>query len=184
MERDQRFESPDAVQYYAKRGKMLQIALFGLLFMAAGMFLIAIGFGQGEDHSVFTGIIGILSLLLGVAGLGIGLRRLLSLAPALILDKKGLTDRTAAFGTGFVAWTDIRRIEPYTLRGQTFIGIELYEPEAFVRRQSALHRILTKANQGIVSFTVNIGLQGFGSEAETVFRKTEEYWLRFGEFDR
>ncbi len=184
MESDQRFESPNAVRYYAKRGKMLQIALFGLLFVAAGIFLIAIGFGPGEEHSVFTGIVGILSLLLGIAGLAIGLRRSLSRAPALILNQKGLTDRTAAFGEGFVAWTDIRRIEPYTLRGQTFIGIELYEPEVFVRRQSALRRMLTRANQGIVSFTVNIGLQGFGSEAETVFRKTEEYWLRFGEFDR
>lgn len=184
METEQRFDGEHVRKYYGKRGKMLQIALFGLLFVAAGMFLVAIGFGPGEDHSVFTGIIGILSLLLGAAGMGIGLRRSLNRAPALILDPNGLTDRTAAFGAGFVAWTDIRRIEPYTLRGQTFIGIELYEPEAFVRRQSALRRMLTRANQGIVSFTVNIGLQSFGSEAETVFRKTEEYWLRFGEFDR
>jgi len=160
---------------------MLQIALFGLLFVAAGIYLVAIGFGPGEERSAYTGLIGILSLLLGIAGLGVGLLRSLRRAPALILDKNGLTDRTSAYGAGFVAWSDISRIEPYTLMGQTFIGVGLYEPEAFVSGQSSARRRLMKLNRGLVSFPVNIALQGFGSEAEAVFHKVVDYWTRFGD---
>ncbi len=169
------------VEYYPRKGKMLQIALFGLLFVIAGFYLMIIGFGPGEDHSIFGGIMGGLSLLLGLAGLVLGVKQSLSRQPGLILDENGLYDHTSASGAGFVAWSAISRIEPYALMNQPFIGVDLYDPAEWLERRGAVSRGLMKANRGLVSYPVNLAMQGFGREAADILIEMEAYWQRYGD---
>lgn len=181
MEKGKRTADQYPLRYDQKRGKMLQIALFGLLFIMAGVYLMSIGFGPGSDRSILGGIIGILSLLLGLAGLLFGLKQSLNPKPALVLDEKGLYDRTSASGAGFVAWNSISRIEPYTLMNQSFIGIDLYEPAQVLERQGMIARGLMKANRGFVSFPVNLAMQGFGRAAEDILIEIDAHWRQYGE---
>ncbi|OWA34217.1 hypothetical protein B9G55_18010 [Saccharibacillus sp. O16] len=176
-------DNGDVKLYYAKRGKMLQIALFGLLFILVGVYLVTLGFGPGVEHSIYTGIVGVLSLLLGAAGLVIGLLNSLRRPPALILDRYGLTDQSSVFGAGFIAWSDISEIATYTLKNQPFVCMELYDPQSFIQRQSWIKQRLIRANQALVPDTVNIALRGFGSEADPIFYQIQEYWQRFGRLE-
>ncbi|CAM3508431.1 MULTISPECIES: STM3941 family protein [Saccharibacillus] len=176
--------SETPLHFYHKRGKALQIALFGLLFVVAGMYLTVLGFGEGEDASLFGGVMGLLSLLMGAAGLGFGVRRAFRLSPVLTLDENGLHDRVAAASAGFVAWSDISRIEPYALMGQPYIGIDLYDAREFSAQRSGFIRGLMRANRGLVSMPVNIPMQGFGRESATILAEIEAHWMRYGQTGR
>ncbi|MDO3408352.1 STM3941 family protein [Saccharibacillus sp. CPCC 101409] len=164
------------VRFYHARGSMLKIALLGLIFVAAGFYLMLLGFGPGPDHSLFGGIMGVLSLLLGLTGTGFGLFRALNVIPALTLDEKGLYDRGSAGSAGFVAWTDISGIEAYEFMGQRFIGVGLHDSKAFLNRQNRFKKSLMKANRGLVSFPVNIAMQGFRDEAEAILKEMKARW--------
>ncbi|MEJ8306415.1 STM3941 family protein [Saccharibacillus sacchari] len=183
MERDNMMQGSRTLHFYQKPGKALQIALFGLLFVAAGIYLMFLGFSPGPDHSIFGGIMGILSLLMGVTGMGFGIRRAFRFSPILILDEKGLHDRVAAANAGFVAWNEISRIEPYALMNQPYIGIDLYDAQDFLARRSGFMRGLMKANRGLVSMPVNIPMQGFGAQAPEILREMELRWQRYGRFE-
>ncbi|CAM4160626.1 STM3941 family protein [Saccharibacillus endophyticus] len=183
MERDTMMQGSRTLHFYQKPGKALQIALFGLLFVAVGIYLMVLGFSPGPDHSIFGGIMGILSLLMGVTGMGFGVRRAFRFSPILTLDEKGLHDRVAAANAGFVAWTEISKIEPYTLMNQPYIGIDLHNAQDFLSRRSGFMRGLMKANRGLVSMPVNIPMQGFGAEAPEILREMELRWQRYGHFE-
>ncbi|NGZ75025.1 STM3941 family protein [Saccharibacillus alkalitolerans] len=184
MDMEKRTEGGGPLHFYQKRGKALQIALFGLLFVAVGVYLVSLGSSPGPDRSVFGVLIGALSLLLGAAGLWFGFRRAFRLSPVLTLDEKGFHDRVAAAGAGFVAWSEVSRIEPYTLMDQPYIGVDLHDPGAFMARRGGFMKGLMKANRKLVSMPVNIPMQGFGPEAAVILREMEEYWLRFGDPNR
>lgn len=77
------------------------------------------------------------------------LKRLTSRRPSLRINEKGIYDNASAVGAGLVRWEEIKDLPIYTYGGQTYLGIELHDVEAVIRRQPLFKRLTLKLNKSM-----------------------------------
>jgi hypothetical protein len=117
-----------------------RLVFFTLLCLFIVVFFAGIGAAALEDLPdrplvlpivVFVAIIEALFLAMFVWVLG----RLLSRAPALVIDDRGVTDHSNVFGVGFAPWTNIMDARPYEFRRNRGVVVILKDPKAVLRGQ-------------------------------------------------
>ncbi|MDR1768617.1 MAG: hypothetical protein LBR32_09380 [Propionibacteriaceae bacterium] len=66
----------------------------------------------------------------------------------LILDERGLTDRTISVSaTGFTPWSQVARVEAARRAGQAFVRVIVADPDALAARMSPLGRWFARLNR-------------------------------------
>jgi hypothetical protein len=107
-------------------------------FVAIGAFMLR--YGEPVDAPVFWLII----LFFG-AGSPRFLWRLIDPRPRLVLDRRGILDRT--LGVGIIPWDEITAVSVRRVGDVDFIGLDLRNPEQFVAKRSRLKRVLSRVNR-------------------------------------
>lgn len=84
-------------------------------------------------------------VMLGIACLGVIFVGVLAVSifnklrdnrPGLVVSDEGITDNSSGVSAGFIPWSDVLEIKPYSLFGGHSLRIIVKNPEAYIQRQS------------------------------------------------
>jgi hypothetical protein len=89
----------------------------------------------GAGGVLFFGCVGLFALV-----------KIFDSAPGLVLDQRGLLDRSSAVPVGFVPWRDVAGIEQFDLVDQRFVVIMLKNPEKYVAKSHPALRWIARIN--------------------------------------
>lgn len=105
--------------------------LSSLVFVAMGVFLL---FNQAPDFRAFTVIAAILNIAFFGGGALLLFRQARKSGTALLIDTAGIHDDTTLLRRRLISWEDIRAIRSDSLLGNTFLLIDVHNPEDFIKR--------------------------------------------------
>ena len=90
-------------------------------------------------------IVGAVNIAICVTFFVFGIKQLFKGDPGLILDRKGITLKSAAV-VEQIKWTEIERITITKIRSQKFITLHLRNPEKYLRGKSWFYRFFARIN--------------------------------------
>ncbi|GGX14738.1 STM3941 family protein [Undibacterium macrobrachii] len=168
----------ESVEISLKKGKLtfLWLAMMGGLIFMGWWFITS---GQEANVLVlrlFHVAMGVLLLLIAATLLPFGLRLAIK-TPGLIIDKHGLTDHSATWQNGFLAWSDIKAIEVAQPEQTAMMFIVLFDPEKYLQSRTKIRRFFARTGNrfgypspfGIVVGNLNI-------EFAELVKVVEQYW--------
>lgn len=99
---------------------------------------------------VFVGVLGVVVF-----------NKLRDTRPGLVVSDEGITDNSSGVGAGFIPWSDVLEIKPYSLFGGHSLRIIVKNPEEYIQRQSgAFKRWLMWRNYKSVGAAIAISSGG------------------------
>lgn len=156
----------------AKKGRMVMLTIFSLMFVALGIFILLVPFNE----SMLPMVIGILAILIFGLCFLYYVKALVEREPAVIITKEGIIDNSSYIRAGLVKWEEIEAIEFLNFSGQVFLGIFTYDPELIINRSSGMKRILNRLNKGLLPSQVNIPFKNLDCSAEELMNAIGERW--------
>jgi hypothetical protein len=98
---------------------------------------------------IWGGLIGLIGglpglVFFGALGLPVVTLRALRPAPELVVSADGFTLNQSATDMGFISWDEVESIGTTSLGGHSWVTVKLRDPDAFLRRQSAVRRVLLR----------------------------------------
>lgn len=142
------------LKVYMGKAKMWLMVFGCLIFIAIGGWIFSLYLN--EDVTFPYGVVGVICTLFFAACLIYFIRKLFDHSPAIIIDDEGILDNSSYIAGGLIRWHDIHHIELYQLAGQKMIGIQLKDPDSFLKDQQGFKRLLIKINKGMVQAPINI----------------------------
>ncbi|OMF96084.1 STM3941 family protein [Paenibacillus sp. FSL R7-0273] len=164
---------------YMGKGKLWLFSFACLAFIATGAWILSLHL-RGEEMLLY-GVIGGICIIIFAACLLFFIRKLLDHSPGLVIDHEGILDNSSYIAGGLIRWEDIRHIEMYQLTGQVLIGIQLNDPEAYLRNQQGLKLGLIKINLRLVNAPVNIAQSALRMPLSKIY---EEMLIRWHLYQR
>jgi hypothetical protein len=151
----------------SSRWKYFLYLFAALGFVVTGAVMIASGERFGWAAVVFFG-----------AGIPVFVWQIVDSRPRLVIDERGVTDRT--LGVGRIEWRDVEAAYVISISGTDFICLELSAPEKYLGRLSKVRRAMATANRkmGFTDFSLN--LSGVDARTDEVF----ELVMKFCETSR
>jgi hypothetical protein len=149
--------SPIAIK--ASRLKYALLLIIAIGFVLAGAFIVAFD-TTGEAW------LGWLSIVFFGAGIPLFLWQLLDARPRLIIDEKGVFDRT--LGVGVIPWPEITGAYLRSIKSADFICLELRNPAPWLERLSPIKRAMASANEALGFSALNLNLSGLAVDARQV----------------
>jgi len=149
-------------------GKYVVLLICGWAFVAAGVFILWVGGPRwvGWMNIIFFG-----------AGSLVFLWQIFDSRPRLIIDERGILDRT--LGVGVIHWADIEGAYTRSIQGNDFICLQLRNTDQYVRRLSKVKRAMIPANEALGFAPLNINLSGIRGMTdrvlELILKKSEQY---------
>jgi hypothetical protein len=140
---------PAIEQFVFKRSyrRIIPLLIGSLAFVAAGVFLLARSPDKWEIwmSTIFFG---------GCAAVFVS--QLLDSRPRLIIDDRGVFDRT--LGVGVIPWSEILDAFPRTISSSSFVCLVLRQPESYLSRRPRRHRAFASLNRqlGFTDFSLNL----------------------------
>jgi hypothetical protein len=110
--------------------------------------------------------VGWLGVALGAVGVPIFLRQIFDRRPRLVIDERGIFDRSLRVGV--IPWSEITGTAVRSVSGNTFIALELRDPALFTRQFGGFGRALTSANRKLGFRELNLNLTGLAVRADEV----------------
>ncbi len=156
------------------KGKLWLLILACLAFIAAGGWIFS-AYWSGDEVFIY-GIIGVICMLFFGICLIYFILKLFDRAPGLILNEEGIVDNSSYIAGGLIRWKDIHNIELYQLAGQKMIGIQLKDPDSYLRSQKGIKRRLISINQGMVQAPVNIAQSALRMPLEQIYEEMFHRW--------
>lgn len=86
------------------------------------------------------------------------LRQILDLRPRIIIDERGIFDRTLS--VGIIEWQDVEHAYLNSVVGNPFISLVLSDPEKYLQRAVNSPKKLARLNKYLGGETLNINLSG------------------------
>jgi hypothetical protein len=130
-----------------------------LISMVAGIVPLVVGIGtifQSPPEKLAALFPGSEYVMLGIACLGVIFIGVLAVAifnklrdnrPGLVVSDEGITDNSSGVSAGFIPWSDVLEIKPFSLFGGHSLRIIVKNPEEYIQRQSgAFKRWLMRRN--------------------------------------
>ena len=114
------------IEIFPSRLKLLVLLVGSVVMTAASCFVVV---SVPEPIHMAIGLIGI--AFFGVAGLFCAYR-LLDPRPAVRLTPDGIYDSSSLIAAGFVAWSDIEFVAPFTVERNRMLGFDLKDPASCV----------------------------------------------------
>ena len=111
----------------------------------------------------------------GFCGL-LSLRKLLDPSPGLLIDSEGFTDNSSAMGAGRVEWKDVTGLRLSTISGQTFLTVDVANPEACIERFGPLAAQAARMNLSIVGSPVNISANSLSTDLDELYATFKRFY--------
>jgi hypothetical protein len=127
--------------------KLLPLLTGSLAFVAAGVFLLV----RSPDKWI-----GWMSIIFFSGCALVFLWQLFDSRPRLIIDDRGVFDRT--LGVGVIPWSEIADAYPRTIASSSFICLVLSQPEVYLSRLPRQRHALANLNRqlGFTDFSINL----------------------------
>jgi len=127
----------ERTEIFVHKGKTLRYVASSLIFVGLGIWMFI---QPGLQVRLFRlipvsgKIMGGFTILL-FGGMGsIFIRRMMHKLPALVLDERGVYDRTQ-YASGFdISWSEIEELSVYKMNRQSFITVYLRDPDGFLEK--------------------------------------------------
>ncbi len=144
----------------SSRLRLFVLALAGACFVAGGVFLLAV------DKSPEGTLVGWMSIVFFGGCTLVFLWQLFDTRPRLIIDDRGVWDRTLKVGV--VEWHDISDAYVKHIQGNPFVCIALRDPTKYTRRLSPLLRRMASLNRALGFTELSLNLTGTDLDAEQI----------------
>lgn len=155
----------------SKRSRMVMLAIFSLVFVAAGILILFIPFNETWPTAV-----GILAIIVFGLCFFYYVIVLIKREPAVIVTKEGIIDQSSYIRAGLVRWEDIEAIDFLNLSGQTYLGIFTFDSELIINRSSGMKKLFNILNKGLLPSQVNIPVNNLACSAEELVHAIGQYW--------
>lgn len=158
------------------RGKLIFLLIGSLAFVGLGIFFsVAIPgdlYNEAPLARVLVGIVGIVSTLFFGACAIEAIRQILDTRPRLVIDDRGIFDRTLS--TPVIPWSSIIDAQIMQIRRSKFIALRLSDQEERYQALSPIKRIMSSANQGLGFSRFNLNLTALNISAEALLTTIQE----------
>lgn len=168
----------------AKRNRYLLLSLMTLFMVLLSIFCII--FYQTELANNFFAWIFYIFGWIGIVFFGFGLFYFLkqvftpNLKPLLVVDEKGITDRSSAIAIGFIPWEDIQFIHLQPHLNQTYISVTLVDNEPYLAKMNWFQQQACKTNLKMGFPLINIVLTASKTTPQQVYQTIlQDYFDNF-----
>lgn len=96
----------------------------------------------------------------------IGLRQVFDSRPRIVIDRRGIFDRT--LGVGVIPWDDIVGAGLTAIQGNHFVCLELRNPDYWLGKLSPWQRRVVALNRGLGFAALNLNLSGVAADPHRV----------------
>jgi hypothetical protein len=162
----------ETVTLYSDRRRVLLLLLATLALVASSAFIVRM------QHATFFLIVGCIGVVFFAAASIAVLRIFLDLSPRLILDEDGLFDRTMQ--TPKIPWNTILSMELRSIRGTTFICLELIDEDERLQALPPLKRLTAAANRSMGFTPFNVNPSALPLSADEIFRLIAAHVKSYG----
>lgn len=156
----------------AKKGRMLVLGFFCLVFVAVGISLLMIPFTE----ALFPTVIGIITIVVFGFSFLYYAKVLIRWKPAVIITKEGIIDQSSYIGAGLIKWEEIEAIDFLQFSGQVYLGIFTIDPELIINRSSGIKRMFNRINKGLLPSQVNIPVKNLACSVDELVNVIGERW--------
>lgn len=144
----------------SSRTKYAWYLLMSLAFVLGGALIV-----RGRDSDAWVGWL--CMVFFGSCAM-IFVWQLIDSRPRLVIDDKGVMDRT--LGLGVIPWSEMEGAYLKSIHGQDFVCLELRNTDRWLERLSPLKRKLTSANVALGFAPINLNLSGVSADAGQVLQ--------------
>ena len=157
---------------YPTRSKTLANIFGSLMFAVAAVFFIL-------TPDLAARLIGVTAFIAFSASTVYSTYRLISNAPVAVINSDGIFDNASPFAVGWMAWTEIERIEPRRNYLTRLIGIRPNDRDAVFARVPPYRRWMVRALAVMSQAPINIPATFLGRRLDEVQRIIERYYDQF-----
>ena len=147
------------------RIQAILLTLGSLGFVAAGVFILIEA--EGND------VLGWVSTAFFASCALVGFWMLFDTRPRLIIDRRGIYDRTT--GVGRIPWSDINNAYLKSIGNNDFVCLELRNQNAYSQKLSAIQKFLASANHSLGFTPISLNLSGFDANSYQIFELIIKY---------
>ncbi|WP_082918043.1 STM3941 family protein [Oceanobacillus sp. Castelsardo] len=126
----------------AKKGRMVMLAVFCLVFVALGMLILVVPFNE----PTWPTVIGILIIVVFGLCFLYYVKLLINWEPAVIVTQEGIIDQSSYIKAGLIRWEEIEAIDFLNFSGQVYLGIFTYDRELIIKRSSGVKKWFNRLN--------------------------------------
>jgi hypothetical protein len=145
--------------------KAILILFISAAFVAGGIFTIL------RSNDLFLNIIGIIGIVFFGVGFFVLLYHVSDRRPRIIIDEKGITDRT--LGIGRIDWEDIESVDLASVSSTKFVVLYLKDTGKYLKRLSNTSRKITKINKMLGFGALNLNLSLIDMKPQSFFNLIE-----------
>ena len=154
----------------ASRLRLLGYFAGGLAFVALGVFLMV----DAKRYDLFDIVIGLVTVAFFGAIAVTAFYRLVTAAPAIIINADGIVDNASGVSVGLIPWDQIREVREYRVQNQVFLGIVTKDLNALLKKQPRWKRTAIRANLSMGAAPVNIPQAALGMKISDLVREIEQ----------
>ena len=110
--------------------------------------------------------IGWMSIVFFGAGIPLFAWQLIDSRPRLVIDNQGILDRT--LGVGVIPWPEITGAYLKSIQGNSFICLEVRDPERWLGQLSPVKRAMVSANEALGFTVLNLNLSAVAAEPSQI----------------
>jgi hypothetical protein len=140
----------------ASRLKYTLLLIVSIGFVAGGVFIV----GHSASDEAW---IGWMNIVFFGAGIPLFSWQILDARPRLVIDDRGVFDRT--LGVGVIPWSEITGAYVKSISGNDFICLELRDATPWLQRLSPTKRAIVSANEALGFSVLNLNLSGVAADA-------------------
>jgi hypothetical protein len=160
-----RTAEPDpSISVYPHRGKQALVLAGSLAFVAGSTWLVTFH----SLRAVVAGWIGI--VVFGLCAV-LALRLMLRSGPAVVIDTRGITDRSSVIAAGFVPWQQVTGLSIWRYRGQRVVRVGVLDPLPVLAAAGSLTRTAMRANIRLAGSPVMIAATVLPMTAEQLIEE-------------
>ena len=160
-----RTAGPDpSVTVHPRRARQVLSAVGAVAFVTASIWLVTLD----KPKAVVAGVLGI--VVFGFFAV-LAVRLILRDGPALVIDTKGITDRSSALAAGFVPWHQVTGLGTWEHRGQRVVCVAVADPAPVLAQAGPLARTAMKANIRLTGTPVTIATAALPFTADQLIQE-------------
>ena len=173
----------ERIEIYSSKMKSLLLLIGSIAFVAIGIWLLLEEdnlTGWRARNSIFTRGIGIASIIFFGFGIFVGVKRLIKLEIAVIIDSKGLNVNPKKSLTEFLKWSDINGFEEIKIQSTRIIIIGVENAEYWLNKEtSGFRRKLMQFNINNYNSPFNIASARLDISSDKLIETLNKYFDRY-----
>ena len=160
--------------------KITFLILGAIFLVAAGVWLFMNADQFPEKNPNFTRLVGMAGVIFFGACAAYGILKLFDSVPGLIVDSKGIFDNSSGISAGLIPWSDIAGFTVGSIRGQSFLSIDVRNPDKYIQRASGLKRLLVSLNARYFGSPIHISSNSLKIPFDQLLRIVGEAHAKYG----